>query len=129
MVSAIGAYAVPQPQSKASPDKHIQMFFGTRKREVNDFADYFAPALQKLGRLKADEMYGFVPALALGGPSKFENLEKLKAIEHLVLLAQLSELEVLTAPSLSDRGRVRTLRYPRPPAPPRCSAGRPRSAG
>ncbi|HSI51620.1 MAG TPA: GAD-like domain-containing protein [Ideonella sp.] len=80
VVSAVGAYAVPQPQSEALPDKHIQMFFGTRKREVNDFADYFAPAL------------------ALGGPSKFESLEKLKAVEHLVFLAQLSELEVLTAP-------------------------------
>lgn len=38
-------------------------------------------------------MYGFVPALMLGGPGRLEHLEKLKAVEHLVLLSQLSELE------------------------------------
>jgi hypothetical protein len=29
----------------------------------------------------------------LGGPDSLERLEKLKAVEHLVLLSQLSELE------------------------------------
>lgn len=38
-------------------------------------------------------MYGFVPALVIGGPIRFENLEKLKAIEHLVLLSQLCSVE------------------------------------
>ncbi|WP_246765815.1 T6SS immunity protein Tdi1 domain-containing protein, partial [Pseudomonas syringae] len=40
-----------------------------------------------------DEMYGFVPALMLGGPSSLDHLEKLKAVEHLMLLSQLAELQ------------------------------------
>ena len=58
----------------------------------------FTPALAKLGRLKHDEMYGFVPALALGGTSTLANLQKVKAVEHLVLLAQLAPLGVITSP-------------------------------
>lgn len=37
-------------------------------------------------------MYGFVPALALGGPATLEHLQKVKAVEHRVMLAQLSDL-------------------------------------
>lgn len=61
--------------------------------ECTYFDDLFEPARERLGTLKADEMYGFVPALMLGGPGRLEYLEKLKAVEHLVLLSQLSELE------------------------------------
>ncbi|MNR22463.1 hypothetical protein D3C85_1394140 [compost metagenome] len=57
------------------------------------FDDLFEPARERLGTLAADEMYGFVPALMLGGSDSLERLEKLKAVEHLVLLAQLSELQ------------------------------------
>jgi hypothetical protein len=57
------------------------------------FDDLFEPARERLGTLGSDEMYGFVPALMLGGPDSLERLEKLKAVEHLVLLSQLSELE------------------------------------
>lgn len=57
------------------------------------FDDLFEPARERLGTLKADEMYGFVPALMLGGSGRLEHLEKLKAVEHLVLLSQLSKLE------------------------------------
>ena len=45
-------------------------------------------------------MYGFVPALALGGPATLDHLEKVKAVEHLVLLAQLSELRVMSGPEI-----------------------------
>ncbi|RMP31864.1 GAD-like domain protein [Pseudomonas coronafaciens pv. atropurpurea] len=38
-------------------------------------------------------MYGFVPALALGGPMELENLQKVKTIEHLTFLSQLSPLQ------------------------------------
>jgi hypothetical protein len=76
----------------------LRCFFGKRKRTENDFEDMFGPALDKLGRLNHDEMYGFVPALALGGPSDLAHLKKVKAVEHLVLLAQLAPLEVMTPP-------------------------------
>lgn len=80
-------------------------FFGGKKRKYFEMEDenenaLFAPALKKLGHLGAEEMYGFVPALALGGPSTLDHLQKVKAVEHLVLLAQLSELRVMESPVL-----------------------------
>lgn len=99
-LSAIGSYVMPHSPPITSLEKEIQMFFGGRDRKGNDFDNLFAPALKKLGRLKHDEMYGFVPALALGGPATLDHLQKVKAVEHLVLLAQLSELWVMTSPSI-----------------------------
>jgi len=82
----------------------VRAFFGSRSRRGCDFSDtagsrLFAPALKKLGPLKHDEMYGFVPALALGGSATLDHLQKVKAVEHLVLLAQLSELRIMEVPS------------------------------
>lgn len=74
-------------------DKEVQGFFLLMDRESNDFGDFFEPAKNKLGRLEHDEIYGFIPALALGGAIKLDNIEKVKAIEHLTLLSQLSPLE------------------------------------
>jgi len=64
-------------------------------KELFELDGRFAHAKQRLGRVGRDEMYGFVPALALGGASDVAKLEKVKAIEHLVLLAQLDELKVM----------------------------------
>jgi hypothetical protein len=99
-LSAPGAFVLPMADMNISGslDEQVQKFFGFRDREENDFDGLFAPALKKLGRLQHDEMYGFVPALALGGPATIEHLQKVKAVEHLVLLAQLSDLRVLDGP-------------------------------
>ncbi|HEX8212584.1 MAG TPA: GAD-like domain-containing protein [Longimicrobium sp.] len=43
----------------------------------------------KLGRPAPDECYGFVPALALGGPGTPETVQRMKLREHLSLLAQI----------------------------------------
>ncbi len=77
-------------------DLEIQVFFSMQDKEDIDLADIkdkplFKKALKKLGRLASDEMYGFEPALALGGTAKLENLAKVKAVEHLIILAQLGE--------------------------------------
>jgi hypothetical protein len=53
---------------------------------------------KKPGPLKPDEMCGFVPALALGETATLDPLQQVKAVEHLVLLAQLSELRVMKTP-------------------------------
>lgn len=74
-------------------DRQVQNFFASRDLDSNDFDDMFEPAKHRLGILGPDEMYGFVPALVFGGPIRFENLEKLKATEHLVLLSQLCNIE------------------------------------
>jgi hypothetical protein len=61
-ICSLGSYAVPQSRTRHSLEKHIQIFFGSCNREENDFGDYFARALKKLGRLKPDEMYRAGPA-------------------------------------------------------------------
>ena len=99
-VFAPGSYCSPRKSAFQHGDLECGMraFFSKRNRKENDFADLFVSASEKLGPLKHDEMYGFVPALALGGPSELSHLQKVKAVEHLVLLAQLAPLEVMTPP-------------------------------
>ncbi|USX11288.1 DUF1851 domain-containing protein [Oxalobacteraceae bacterium OTU3CAMAD1] len=80
-------------------DTAITSFFLSKEKKNFDFEDHkekplFARALKKLGPLKVDEMYGFEPALSIGGVPKLENLVKVKMIEHLVLLSQLGQIEV-----------------------------------
>ena len=55
----------------------------------------FDYALKHLGQLDHGTLYGFVPALALGGPLKFENLQKLNAHVHLQILAALQAPEMM----------------------------------
>lgn len=99
-IFAPGSYCIPRKSRFVGEkmDFGMRLFFGALSRKANDFAGMFSPALEKLGRLKHDEMYGFVPALALGGTSTLANLQKVKAVEHLVLLAQLAPLDVITSP-------------------------------
>jgi hypothetical protein len=64
----------------------------------------FARARKKLGVLAAGEMYGFVPALALGGTASVATLEKVAIIEHLDILAQLGPLRIFENPLLKPGG-------------------------
>ena len=102
-IVAADACLMPPRQGIQDLNLSIRVFFASRSRRANDFSDVsgsllFESALKKLGRLKYDEMYGFVPALALGGPATLDHLQKVKVVEHLVLLAQLSELRVMENP-------------------------------
>jgi hypothetical protein len=74
-------------------DRELQNFLLSTEVEYNDFDDLFKPAKKKLGTLRHDEMYGFVPALMFGGPDTLAHLEKVKAVEHLTLLSQITELQ------------------------------------
>jgi hypothetical protein len=78
--------------SRFGLDGKIRTFFSVMSRESNDFDNMFDKALKKLGPLKSDEMYGFVPAIALGGPGELKHLQKVKIIEHLAFLSQISPL-------------------------------------
>jgi hypothetical protein len=78
---------------KENMDRGIQNFLVIQDVEYNDFEGMFKRAKKTLGPLKHDEMYGFVPALMLGGSPMLENLEKVKAVEHLIFLSQLAPLE------------------------------------
>lgn len=101
-IFAPGAYCFPRKSIPVGERMNfgLRVFFGNRERKENDFANLFTPAFKKLGPLKHDEMYGFFPALALGGPATLDHLHKVKAVEHLVLLAQLDSLRVMESPSI-----------------------------
>lgn len=90
----IGRYIGRKSKATASDmDRLVQNFFACRDLDSNDFDDMFEPAKKNLGTLSPDEMYGFVPALVFGGSIQLDNIQKLKAIEHLVLLSQLCTIE------------------------------------
>jgi hypothetical protein len=74
-------------------DRELQNFLLSVKFEYNDYGGLFRPALKKLGPLSHDKVYGFVPALILGGNDTLDHLEKVKAVEHLIFLSQLAPLE------------------------------------
>ncbi len=81
-------------------DRSIDLFYATNSKDYMEEQDLdekplFERAMAKLGPLEADEMYGFVPALAIGGTPKLENLQKVKVIEHLTFLADLGEKTVM----------------------------------
>ncbi|PWS54959.1 MULTISPECIES: GAD-like domain-containing protein [unclassified Pseudoalteromonas] len=78
----------------------VDLFFASMSKEPLDEKDVdekllFERAYKELGPLDSDEMYAFVPALALGGTNKLENLKKVKVIEHLNFLADLGEKRVM----------------------------------
>ncbi|WP_293371847.1 GAD-like domain-containing protein [Nevskia sp.] len=76
-----------------------RFFSSTTKKELDDTDEnekpMFQRAMRKLGPLAPDEMYGFVPALVLGGKCEVKFLRKVKAIEHLLMLAQLQAPRVM----------------------------------
>ena len=73
-------------------------WFFSRMLTANDFAPQthlpgrVAAARKQVGSLEWDEMYTYVPALALGGSEKFSQIERVKAIEGIVLLASLAPI-------------------------------------
>jgi hypothetical protein len=82
------------------PNLSIQLFFSSNSRSSYDLTDQndkplFERALDKLGPLDHDTMYGFVPALALGGEPKLERLQRLDAHVHLNILSQVTELQIM----------------------------------
>ncbi|WP_255228945.1 T6SS immunity protein Tdi1 domain-containing protein [Pseudoalteromonas sp. HM-SA03] len=86
--------------SKDGEELTLDLFFATKMSAEIDLDDIneqplFERALEKLGHLENGEIYGFAPALALGGEPKLENLQKVKATEHLAFLADLGEKRVM----------------------------------
>jgi hypothetical protein len=98
IVAVDGIMMPPSKCSRHGPDFKIQIFFGSLSRDSHDIerrgGPLFARTLKKLGPLRHDEMYGFVPALALGGTPTLDHVQKVKAVEHLVMLAQLTPLRM-----------------------------------
>jgi hypothetical protein len=57
--------------------------------ELSMQAKQFRPAVERLGEPAFDECFAYVPALALGGSEKVENIQKVKLREHLSILSQI----------------------------------------
>lgn len=71
----------------------------------------FSRARKKLGELKWGEVYGFTPAIALGGERILENLKVQPAIAHFAMLAQLQPFYLLDirGPNPDQQVRVREI--------------------
>ncbi|WP_114812947.1 GAD-like domain-containing protein [Paraburkholderia kururiensis] len=75
-------------------DISMRSFLGKSKSEC-DLKDekgipLFDRAVEKLGPLAPDEMYGFEPAIVLGGKILLNNLRKVKTDQHLTILRQMA---------------------------------------
>ncbi len=60
-------------------------------REKAFMEPLFKKSVKKLGAPEPDEMYGFVPALALGGAPELRYVKRVPVREHLSLLAGLKQ--------------------------------------
>jgi hypothetical protein len=92
-ISAIAKSLTPKSDEKK--DSSIRSFFAASSLADFDLKDergypLFERALEKLGPLEPDEVYGFEPAIVLGGKMRLENLAKLKLDVHLTILRQLA---------------------------------------
>ncbi|WP_449432739.1 GAD-like domain-containing protein [Pseudomonas putida] len=79
------------PKTLSAQNVTIQSLFGASDPDDFDNSDsngklLFNRALKKYGPLAPDEMYGFEPALILGGSHSLENLQRLKLDPHLLIL-------------------------------------------
>lgn len=68
----------------------VRSMFGNElsQYDTGDKSLNFAKALKKLGPLKPNEMYGFVPVLPMGGIRDLAHLQKVDAFAHLSILRQ-----------------------------------------
>ena len=90
-------FALPKnlkPKTEEDQDWSVRAFLGLSAKSC-DLKDesgslLFERALARLGPLEPDEVYGFEPALVLGGQMRLENLAKLKLDVHLTILRQLA---------------------------------------
>lgn len=68
----------------------IEFTFTTKGTQKNIFyKDIYDKVVKRLGKLEYDEMFGFFPAIALGGSYDAKNVQKVKLKEHLAFLSQL----------------------------------------
>jgi hypothetical protein len=81
--------------------------------------DFFTAAVARLGALEPGEIFGFFPALQLGGKYAVENLQRARAEQHFTILAQLDPFKLtrLTPPDppAFPYGHVEFVRFIGPP--------------
>lgn len=104
VIDALYSQIITSPPDKyvvsGEDTKSLQAFFSSTRTDELDIEDVneknlFKRALKKLGPVASDEMYGFEPALSIGGMPKLENMAKVKIVAHLILLEQLDDVEIM----------------------------------
>ncbi|MFA4080846.1 GAD-like domain-containing protein [Mycobacteroides salmoniphilum] len=79
--------------SEDADNRAIRAFFGVADNEQFDIEDnddvgLFDRVLERVGRLRDDEVYGFVPAVIYGGALIPQNVSVFPIIAHLILLRE-----------------------------------------
>ncbi len=92
--------------NEGKSDFALQLFLVTSHIEDIDLDDIetdkplFDELVKKFGPLNDDEIFGFEPALFLGGEQTFQNINKLDLQTHLKILADFGQRELLTKDDL-----------------------------
>ncbi len=92
--------------TEGNVDFELQLFLATRDVERIDLDDIetdkplFDELVKKFGPLNDDEIFGFEPALFLGGEQTFQNINKLDLQTHLKILADFGQRELVTKDDL-----------------------------
>ncbi|UZA37679.1 T6SS immunity protein Tdi1 domain-containing protein [Moraxella bovis] len=70
---------------------------GEKSYDLTDIHDtpLFNRCLASYGKLKEDEMYAFVPAIALGGKQLLQNVQKVNIFEYINFITQLEPFEIM----------------------------------
>ncbi|MCW8308660.1 GAD-like domain-containing protein [Acidiphilium sp. PA] len=83
------------------PDRSLPSTLNAVDGGVYDFIEntdaakpLFARAIKQSGKLGYGECYGFVPAVGLGGRGVLEEVQRVRALEHFSILAQLGPIEL-----------------------------------
>ena len=92
-------------------DFEMQLYFGGQMVDSVDILDnhqkpLFKRALKKLGPLKANEVYGFVPLPAMGGACELKYLQKVQADVYMDLLARNTPMRVMPDYAAIASGRA-----------------------
>ncbi len=90
----------PNQNEEDESELTMESFFITSDIEDYDFFDdnekgLFDKAIEKLGKLKENEMFSFEPALILGGTNTLENLRKVSIMPQLHILSELSKEDMV----------------------------------
>ncbi|PHM35779.1 GAD-like domain protein [Xenorhabdus mauleonii] len=83
-------------KSKEQADLDISTFFASRHIDSFDIEDdddvwIFSKAVEKYGSLNENEVFGFEPAIFLGGDVELDSIRKMDVYIHLDILGQFSK--------------------------------------
>jgi hypothetical protein len=89
--------------SNGKSDRIIDSFLATLEKDETDISDEGGRALfdrvsRKLGPIAESQVYGLVPAPALGGRVLLKNVKKMEVLPYLSLLADITPRDILQNP-------------------------------